>query len=123
MSKQAIALLFLKELERVERTDLKPYCIELVTRDKSYYISMKNDEELYSWMDEIYLVCCSCCAFPHLPNTFYLSSLSALLSEYLLLQTFLIMYMLVSILIVVFLQVFQKNGKHCFKLQKSLKKK
>ena len=56
MSKQAIALLFLKELEKVERTDLKPYCIELVTRDKSYYISMKNDEELYSWMDEIYLV-------------------------------------------------------------------
>lgn len=54
-SKQAIALLFLKELEKVERTDLKPYCIELVTREKSYFISMKNDEELYSWMDEIYL--------------------------------------------------------------------
>jgi protein-serine/threonine kinase len=56
MSKQAIALLFLKELEKVERTDLKPYCIELVTRDKSYHISFKSDEELYSWMDEIYLV-------------------------------------------------------------------
>lgn len=78
MSKQAIALLFLKELERVERTDLKPYCIELVTRDKSYYISMKNDEELYSWMDEIYLV--SCCAFQilHFSHLLTLSTISAL---------------------------------------------
>lgn len=39
----------------MERTDLKPYCIELVTRDKSYYISLKSDDELYGWMDEIYL--------------------------------------------------------------------
>ncbi|KAJ3371463.1 Protein kinase [Kappamyces sp. JEL0680] len=43
------------ELEKVERTDLKPYCIELVTRDKSYYVNFQSDEELYSWMDEIYL--------------------------------------------------------------------
>jgi protein-serine/threonine kinase len=46
----------LRELDKVERTDLKPYCIELVTRDKTYFLSFKNDEELYGWMDEIYLV-------------------------------------------------------------------
>lgn len=38
------------------RTDLKPYCFEVVTKDKTYYISCKNDEEVYSWMDEIYNV-------------------------------------------------------------------
>ena len=55
-SNQAVALVFLRELEKVERTDLKPYCIELVTRDRTYYLSLKSDEELYAWMDEIYLV-------------------------------------------------------------------
>ncbi|KAJ3062184.1 Protein kinase, partial [Quaeritorhiza haematococci] len=51
---QALALIFLKEVESVQRTDHKPYCFEIVTKDKSYYIACKNDEELYSWMDEIY---------------------------------------------------------------------
>ena len=44
----------LKDVEKVERIDLKPYCIELVANEKSFYISLKSDEELYSWMDEIY---------------------------------------------------------------------
>ncbi|KAJ3282951.1 Protein kinase [Borealophlyctis nickersoniae] len=51
---QALALIFLKEVESVSRSELKPYCFEVVTKDKSYYISCKSDEELYSWMDEIY---------------------------------------------------------------------
>ncbi|RKO86045.1 kinase-like domain-containing protein, partial [Blyttiomyces helicus] len=51
---QALALIFLKEVESVQRTDLKPYCFEVVTKDKSFFISCKSDEELYSWMDEIY---------------------------------------------------------------------
>ena len=54
-SDQASALLFLKELEKVERVDLKPCCLELATKEKSYYLSFGSDEELYSWMDEIYL--------------------------------------------------------------------
>ncbi|CAO3586766.1 unnamed protein product [Absidia cylindrospora] len=49
-----VALVFLDTIQAVTRTDLKPYCFELATRDKTYYISCKNDEELYSWMDEIY---------------------------------------------------------------------
>lgn len=53
-SHQALGLVFLKEIEKVERTDLKPYCIELVTKDRTYYISCTSDEELYSWIDEIY---------------------------------------------------------------------
>lgn len=51
---QAVALIFLKEITNVSRTDLKPYCFEIQTKEKTYYLSCKNDEELYSWMDEIY---------------------------------------------------------------------
>ena len=50
-------MIFLKEIEAVNRTDLKPYCFEIITKDKAYYISVKSDDELYSWMDEIYQVC------------------------------------------------------------------
>jgi hypothetical protein len=35
---------------------LKPYCFEVATKDKTYYIACKSDEDLYSWMDEIYNV-------------------------------------------------------------------
>ncbi|ORZ21327.1 kinase-like domain-containing protein [Absidia repens] len=49
-----VALVFLDTIQAVTRTDLKPYCFELVTKDKTYYISCKSDDELYSWMDEIY---------------------------------------------------------------------
>ncbi|KAG1177929.1 hypothetical protein G6F70_001056 [Rhizopus microsporus] len=51
---QCVALVFLKEITAVTRLELKPYCFELGTKSKSYYIACKNDEELYSWMDEIY---------------------------------------------------------------------
>ncbi|KNC96959.1 STE/STE20/PAKA protein kinase [Spizellomyces punctatus DAOM BR117] len=51
---QALALIFLKEVEAVNRTELKPYSFEIVTKEKTYYVSCKSDEELYSWMDEIY---------------------------------------------------------------------
>jgi len=47
-------LIFLKDITAVTRTDLKAYCFELVTKDRSYFLSCKNDEELYSWMHEIY---------------------------------------------------------------------
>ncbi|KAF9913381.1 Protein kinase, partial [Lobosporangium transversale] len=50
----AVVLIFLKDVTAVTRTDLKAYCFELVTKDRSYFLSCKNDEELYSWMHEIY---------------------------------------------------------------------
>ncbi|KAL1931357.1 hypothetical protein VTP01DRAFT_9499 [Rhizomucor pusillus] len=53
-SGQCVAIIFLKEISSVDRTDLKPYCFEIATKDKTYYIACKSDEELYSWMDEIY---------------------------------------------------------------------
>ncbi|KAL3895130.1 MAG: hypothetical protein SGCHY_004884 [Lobulomycetales sp.] len=51
---QALALVFLKEIDAVNRTDHKPYCFEIVTKEKSYFISCKSDEELYSWIEELY---------------------------------------------------------------------
>ncbi|KAF9124235.1 Protein kinase [Mortierella sp. 14UC] len=51
---QAVVLIFLKDITAVTRTDLKAYCFELITKDRSYFLSCKNDEELYSWMHEIY---------------------------------------------------------------------
>ncbi|KAI9295802.1 Pkinase-domain-containing protein [Neoconidiobolus thromboides FSU 785] len=50
----AYAIVFLKEVTAVNRTDLKPYCFEIITKDKSYYMMCKNDDELYSWIDAIY---------------------------------------------------------------------
>ncbi|KAI9315223.1 kinase-like domain-containing protein [Dichotomocladium elegans] len=52
---QCVALIFLKEIVTVNRAELKSHCFELGTKGrKTYYLSCKNDEELYSWMDEIY---------------------------------------------------------------------
>ncbi|KAJ3065681.1 Protein kinase, partial [Podochytrium sp. JEL0797] len=53
-SKQPNLIIFLNEVEQVQRTDLKPYCMEIVCRDKSYFMSCRSDEELYGWMDEVY---------------------------------------------------------------------
>ena len=33
---------------------MKPYCLLLETKDKRYYLSLKGDEELYGWQDDIY---------------------------------------------------------------------
>ncbi|KAJ3117253.1 Protein kinase [Phlyctochytrium bullatum] len=51
---QSQTLIFLKDVESVQRTDLKPYCFEVITRDRTYYFSCTSDDELYSWIDEIY---------------------------------------------------------------------
>jgi protein-serine/threonine kinase len=53
-SYQAVALIFLKEVTNVSRTDLKPYCLEVETKERTYYLQLKNDEELYGWQDDIY---------------------------------------------------------------------
>ncbi|KAH7922274.1 Pkinase-domain-containing protein [Leucogyrophana mollusca] len=44
----------LKDITNIERIDLKPYCLLLETKDKRYHLSLKNDEELYGWQDDIY---------------------------------------------------------------------
>ena len=51
---QALHLVLLKDIERVERTDNREYCIELATSQGKFYISTTSDQELYSWIDCIY---------------------------------------------------------------------
>ncbi|KAF8272683.1 hypothetical protein EI94DRAFT_206094 [Lactarius quietus] len=48
------SIIQLRDLSNIERTDLKPYCLLLETKDKRYYLSLKGDEELYGWQDDIY---------------------------------------------------------------------
>ncbi|KAF9915373.1 Protein kinase, partial [Linnemannia zychae] len=50
----AVCVVPLEDVTAVSRTDLKTYCFELITKDRSFFISCKNEEELYSWMHEIY---------------------------------------------------------------------
>ena len=51
---QPSSVVLLRDVTSIQRTDLKPYCVEIETRDKTYYLQLKSDEELYSWMDDIY---------------------------------------------------------------------
>ncbi|KAI8072940.1 kinase-like domain-containing protein [Gongronella butleri] len=51
---QCVAMVALKMVAAVNRSDLKSHCFELDTVKKKIYIACRNDEELYSWMDKIY---------------------------------------------------------------------
>jgi len=44
----------LREISNIERTDLKPYCLYLEARDRKLWLSLKSDEEVYGWQDDIY---------------------------------------------------------------------
>ncbi|KAJ3272566.1 Protein kinase [Terramyces sp. JEL0728] len=54
-SKSPLQLIFLRDVEKVERVGLQECCIEIGTRQKAYFISLKSDSEVYEWIDEIYL--------------------------------------------------------------------
>ncbi|KAI0341197.1 p21 activated kinase [Trametopsis cervina] len=53
-SPQPQTIVHLGDIANIERTDLKPYCLLLETKDKRMFFSLKSDEELYSWQDDIY---------------------------------------------------------------------
>ncbi|KAK7029790.1 Non-specific serine/threonine protein kinase [Favolaschia claudopus] len=45
----------LLDISNVERTDERPYCLLLETRDgKRYFLAFKSDKELYDWQDDVY---------------------------------------------------------------------
>ncbi|KAJ1509642.1 Protein kinase, partial [Coelomomyces lativittatus] len=46
--------IYLDRVIGVERNDIKPYSFELRTYEKDFFIACKSDEEVYSWIDEIY---------------------------------------------------------------------
>ncbi|KIO19008.1 hypothetical protein M407DRAFT_153029 [Tulasnella calospora MUT 4182] len=53
-STQAMPQVLLRDVSNVERTDLKPYCLLLETKDRRIHLAFKSDEELYAWQDDVY---------------------------------------------------------------------
>jgi protein-serine/threonine kinase len=44
----------LTEVVDVQRVDLKPFCVEVETKEKLLYFAFRTDEEVYGWMEDIY---------------------------------------------------------------------
>jgi protein-serine/threonine kinase len=55
-SSPPIQEIYLATVERVERVQQRLCCIEIEYHGRTCLISFKSDEELYSWLDEIYLL-------------------------------------------------------------------
>lgn len=47
-------VIHLRDVTSIGRIDMKPYCLLLETKDRRYFISLKNDGEVYGWLDDIY---------------------------------------------------------------------
>lgn len=47
----------LNHITKVERVDLKPYCLLLEVKNRTYHLSFENDGELYDWQDDVYSRC------------------------------------------------------------------
>ncbi|KAJ3314404.1 Protein kinase [Boothiomyces sp. JEL0838] len=52
-SQTPLIAIHLNEIEKCERTDSQPFCIEISTKDKTIYLSFKSDMEVYDWIDEM----------------------------------------------------------------------
>lgn len=49
-----MGVLGMNEIQEVSRTDAKNYCLQIITKQgTTYLMSLRNDDELYSWMDEL----------------------------------------------------------------------
>lgn len=54
-SYHVLAVIFLNQVTSVERTEHKPCCFTITTKDgKAIHVAVKTDELLYQWVDEIY---------------------------------------------------------------------
>ncbi|OMJ17831.1 Serine/threonine-protein kinase CLA4 [Smittium culicis] len=51
---QVFLIIFLKDVTRISRTELKTYCIEINTKERDFFIQCRSDDDLYSWLDSIY---------------------------------------------------------------------
>ncbi|KAF8305573.1 Pkinase-domain-containing protein [Clavulina sp. PMI_390] len=46
--------IWLRDITAVDRTELKPYCLLIESKDRKIWINLKSDEELYTWQEDIY---------------------------------------------------------------------
>jgi len=44
----------LSHVSKIERVDSKPHCLLLEAKDRRYYLSFDNDEDLYDWQEDVY---------------------------------------------------------------------
>lgn len=44
----------MRDITAVDRTELKQYCLAVETKDRKIWLSLKSDEELYEWQEDIY---------------------------------------------------------------------
>ncbi|THG92582.1 hypothetical protein EW145_g8666, partial [Phellinidium pouzarii] len=51
---QPQSVIKLADISNVERVDLKLYCLVIETADRRVYLSLRSDEEVYGWQDDIY---------------------------------------------------------------------
>ncbi|KAM6491086.1 hypothetical protein JOM56_011009 [Amanita muscaria] len=51
------AVIYLRDVQNIERVDQGPYCLVLETNNptRRYLLSLRNDVELYDWQDDVYL--------------------------------------------------------------------
>ncbi|KAI9327988.1 hypothetical protein BDR26DRAFT_874657 [Obelidium mucronatum] len=55
---QSMSLIMLRDVVTVQRTELKAFSFEVVlVNEKTFNFSCRSDEELYSWIDDIYQRC------------------------------------------------------------------
>ena len=47
-------IIMLSTISNIERIDMKPYCLLLEANERRFYLSLKNDKELYGWLDDVY---------------------------------------------------------------------
>jgi hypothetical protein len=47
-------VIYLADVTLIDRVELKPYCLVVETKDRRMWLSLKSDEEVYGWKDDIY---------------------------------------------------------------------
>jgi hypothetical protein len=47
-------LVDLEQVKDIQRVDLKPFCLEVESKDKLFYFAFRTDEEVYAWMEDLY---------------------------------------------------------------------
>ena len=48
------SVVYLADVTLIDRVELKPYCLVVETKDRRMWLSLKSDEEVYGWKDDIY---------------------------------------------------------------------
>ncbi|KAI8914312.1 kinase-like domain-containing protein [Gorgonomyces haynaldii] len=51
---QAMSIILLREVQSVQRCDLKPICFEINTIEKTIYVAVETEADLYQWIEDIY---------------------------------------------------------------------